>query len=129
MDPATRHAVRSRAKGRCEYCRLPEDALELTFHVEHVIPRQHLGSDDIDNLALACDRCNLNKGPNLSAIDQLTGEIVKLFNPRQDNWENHFRFRLARIEGLTAVGRATARLFQMNATGRVRLRRGIGLVE
>ncbi len=34
MTPAQREAVRQRAGGRCEYCRLPDSA---DFHVEHII--------------------------------------------------------------------------------------------
>jgi len=51
-----------------------------------VVPRQHGGTDDPGNLALACHRCNLRKGPNLTGIDPITGEIVPLFDPRRDRW-------------------------------------------
>ena len=54
MDAALRKVVRQRAGGRCEYCHLPEEFSELSFHVEHIIPRQHGGTDDPENLALAC---------------------------------------------------------------------------
>ena len=55
MDAATRSLVRSRAGDRCEYCgRLQSDAPALRFHVEHIKARQHDGSDDLSNLALAC---------------------------------------------------------------------------
>jgi hypothetical protein len=30
------------------------------------------GSDDPDNLALACHHCNLHKGPNLAGVDPRT---------------------------------------------------------
>jgi hypothetical protein len=75
MEPATRLLVRTRAGNRCEYCLLPQDGCSLTHHIEHIIPRQHEGRDDHDNLALACHRCNLLKGPNLTGIDPITGEI------------------------------------------------------
>jgi 5-methylcytosine-specific restriction endonuclease McrA len=55
MDAATRREVWSRAGSRCEYCGLPQEADPfLTFHVEHVIAKQHGGRDDLSNLALAC---------------------------------------------------------------------------
>jgi 5-methylcytosine-specific restriction endonuclease McrA len=73
MDVIRRQEVRSRAGDACEYCRLPQSAIDRRFHVEHVIARQHGGGDDLDNLALACDRCNLYKGPNLTAIDPQSG--------------------------------------------------------
>jgi 5-methylcytosine-specific restriction endonuclease McrA len=42
-------------------------------HIEQVIARQPGGSDEIDNLALACHRCNLHKGPNLTGVDPSNG--------------------------------------------------------
>ena len=35
------------------------------LHTEHIIPKKHSGSDDIDNLAVECIDCNLRKGSNL----------------------------------------------------------------
>jgi hypothetical protein len=122
MDAAVRNVVRQRAGARCEYCRLPEAALDLPLHVEHIVARQHGGADDLWNLCLACDRCNLYKGPNLTSIDPQSGALVPLFHPRQHSWREHFTFRGAEIIGLTPTGRATVRLLNMNATGRVRLR-------
>ena len=43
MDAATRRLVLRRAGSRCEYCRLPQHAVDLTFHVEHIIAKQHGG--------------------------------------------------------------------------------------
>lgn len=123
MDAATRRRVQKRAGNCCEYCRLPQAAAPvIRFQVEHVRPRQHLGSDAIRNLALACPRCNRYKGPNLSAIDPKTKRIVELFNPRTQDWHVHFEFRGVAIVGLTAVGRATARLLLMNSDDRLKLR-------
>jgi hypothetical protein len=76
----------------------------------------------MSNLALACRRCNLNKGPNLSGLDPETGELTRLFHPRQDIWRAHFVFQQGRITGLTAVGRTTAALLQMNTLDRIELR-------
>lgn len=122
MDQALRNAVWERAQWRCEYCRMPQRAVDATFHIEHIVARQHQGSDDESNLALACDRCNLFKGPNLSSVDQQTGEVVLLFHPRRDCWDDHFELRGDMICGLTAKRRATASLLQMNARARRELR-------
>jgi 5-methylcytosine-specific restriction endonuclease McrA len=55
IDEATRELVRRRADRRCEYGCLHEDDDPLfAFHVEHIIARQHEGSDAPSNLALAC---------------------------------------------------------------------------
>ncbi|HEY1599788.1 MAG TPA: HNH endonuclease signature motif containing protein [Pirellulales bacterium] len=121
MDPTTRQVVPQRANQRCEYCLLPESALDVAFHVEHIMARQHGGADDLENRALACDRCDLSKGPNLSGIDQQTGQIVPLFHSRLQHWQEHFRRRSATIYGLTPTGLATVRLLQMNSASRRQL--------
>ena len=121
--------VRQRANGRCEYCMLSEEASEVAFHIEHIRAKQHGGSDDLSNLALACDRCNFSKGPNLSSVDSETDEIVTLFHPRQDTWCEHFAIQKAEVVGLTPCGRATASLLQMNAPKRVQLRAALGIVD
>ena len=123
IQPAVRQFVGKRAAQRCEYCRLPEHACELPMHVEHIVARQHGGNDDAANLAFACDRCNLYKGPNLSSIDPATGDIVSLFHPRNDVWIDHFAFNGPEIVGLSPTGRATVQLLRMNTERRLRLRK------
>ena len=92
ITPAVRLAVTERAGNRCEYCAIHQDDEPWTrFQVEHVIPRQHGGRDDLWNLALACLHCNVHKGPNLSGIDPETNKIEPLFNPRTDTWADHFQ--------------------------------------
>lgn len=122
MDAATRIQVRQRAGDRCEFCHLPQAYVLVTFHVEHIIPKQHGGSDDADNLGYACNRCNWHKGPNLTGIDPESGQIATLFNPRRQAWEDHFSWHGAAIVGLTPTGRATLQVLQMNASLRLRLR-------
>jgi 5-methylcytosine-specific restriction endonuclease McrA len=76
-----------RAQNACEYCCLhQEDSPLATLHIEHIIPKFHGGSDDIDNLALACIDCNLHKGTNLTGIDPETGALTELFHPRHQEW-------------------------------------------
>ena len=123
MDERLRQFVRERSSHRCEYCRLPQAAEPFfTYHVEHVIARQHGGGDDIGNLALACCHCNSQKGPNLSGLDPESGALVRLFNPRHDEWDQHFERNGVLIVGRTAIGRATVGLLKMNAADRRRLR-------
>lgn len=122
MGTATRQRVRRRAADRCEYCRLPEKFSGLRFHVEHILPKQHGGTDDPANLALACPTCNFHKGTNLSGIDPETGQVTTLFHPRRDRWEEHFSRAEATIVGKSAVGRTTASLLEMNSGDRLRLR-------
>lgn len=123
MDESIRKFVRSRAKGSCEYCRIPDDAVEWPYHVEHIVALQHGGDDRPSNLCWACIHCNLRKGTNLASIDQRSGEQANVFDPRTQRWSDHFVLRGAKIVGLTAIGRCTVRLLRMNDRDRVELRR------
>jgi hypothetical protein len=116
MTAGEREAVRQRAGGRCEYCHLPDAAMAPEdFHVEHVIARKHGGKDTLGNLAWSCIFCNLYKGPNLASFDPDTGKLTRLFNPRQDRWDEHFHLDGPRILGLTAIGRTSIWLLEMNS--------------
>lgn len=115
MRAADRRAVRTRAKGLCEYCRLPEAASGLAFSVDHIVAKQHRGPSTPDNLALACPACNRHKGPNLSGVDPVTNRAVPLFHPRLQRWQDHFRWRGATLEGTTDVGRATVLVLAINS--------------
>src|ERR1022692_3767622 len=119
MDLAARNLVRRRADNRCEYCLLRQESSHLAHHIEHIVARQHGGSDDIDNLALACHRCNLSMGPYLTGVDTESGRIVPLFHPRRDRWAEHFAWRGPRIEGLTDTGRTTVLVLGMNDARRL----------
>jgi hypothetical protein len=122
-----RARVRRRAQQACEYCHLPQRASILPHQIDHIIAQQHLGADEESNLCLCCLRCNLKKGPNIASIDpEARNEynIVALFHPRQQYWQEHFRLQEdRRIVGLTPEGRATARLLDFNAEDRLQLRR------
>jgi hypothetical protein len=122
MNKATAEVVRRRAVGRCEYCGVTEALFPFRFHVEHIIARQHGGSDTVDNLALACGFCNSHKGPNLSGIDPLTGTIVLLFHPRMQVWSEHFAWNGALIAGTTSHGRATVSVLAMNDFRQIAMR-------
>ena len=122
MDSATRDLVHRRAGKQCEYCGLHQEYCELRHHVEHIIARQHGGSEDDENLALACHRCNLHKGPNLTGIDPETGRVTRLFHPRRDRWPEHFAYEGVRITGRSSVGRATVQVLNLNDPRRLELR-------
>jgi 5-methylcytosine-specific restriction endonuclease McrA len=123
MERQTRQFVRERAKDRCEYCGLPQELSPVAqLQIEHIVPCKHGGGDDEQNLALACVDCNLAKSSNLTGIDPVTGEIVELFNPRTENWDEHFMWRGSLLEGRTSVGRTTIRVLNMNDEERQRVR-------
>ncbi len=77
--------------------------------------------DDESNLCLACHWCNFHKGPNLSTI--VDRELVPLFHPRLQRWDDHFVNLEDKIIGTTAIGRGTVELFNMNDEDRRELRR------
>jgi hypothetical protein len=114
MASPLHEVVRVRAGGACEYCRIPEAYYAGIFVVEHVIARQHGGGDELDNLAFACDRCNLHKGPNLAGLDPEGGALTRLFHPRTDSWQEHFDWSGHIVVGRTAVGRTTVYVLAMN---------------
>ena len=123
MNESTKRLVRERAGHRCEYCHLHQDDSPLAaLHIEHILPKKHGGTDDADNLALACIDCNLHKGPNLTGIDPDTDEITELLNPRRHEWEDHLEWKGIFIVGLTAIGRTTVRVFNMNSDDQLSLR-------
>lgn len=92
MEQSLVEQVWRRANGVCEYCLVPQRFDLLTFQIDHVIARKHHGTDDSDNLALACFACNNHKGANIAGIDQDRGDVVRLFHPRRDAWEQHFEW-------------------------------------
>jgi hypothetical protein len=86
------------------------------------VARQHGGATELDNLAWCCQRCNAYKGPNLSGVDPDTSARVSLFHPRRDIWEAHFAWDGLEVVGLTAVGRATVWVLEINSEERLRWR-------
>ncbi len=116
-------AVRLRAGDRCEYCLMRHRWEPFqSYHVEHIIAQQHRGPDTLENLALACRHCNLLKGPNLTSTDPDSDEVVRLYHPRRQLWNEHFLLDAGRIVALTSVGRTTLFLLEMNAPHRLDLR-------
>ena len=121
MDSLTRRHVRERAGHRCEYCQLPEGQSPVAkLQIEHVLPRKHGGNDDPANLALACIACNLHKGANLTGVDPDSTQVVELFNPRTQSWAEHFAWNGCLLAGLSAVGRTTIRVLDINSKDRIR---------
>lgn len=117
-----RRLVYNRARGKYEYCLRHESDSVLPHQPDHITSRRHNGQTTADNLALACSVCNLLKGPEVAAIDPLTGLAARFFHPRIDRWSDHFQLVGGQIIGLTAEGRVTAELLQFNREDLVELR-------
>ncbi|MGF1574536.1 MAG: HNH endonuclease [Cyanophyceae cyanobacterium] len=111
-----RQAIRERANFVCEYCHSPERLSANRFTVDHVIPKSLGGSDALDNLALACRRCNERRYNFVASVDPETQAIVPIFNPRQQKWSDHFVWlnQGIVIEGKTPIGRATCLRIDLN---------------
>ncbi len=120
---AVRQLVFDRAGGRCEYCLLPQSAVAHQHEPDHIIPLQHDGRTEVDNIALACFRCNRHKGPNVGSFDPETGELVPFYNPRTQTWPDHFQLDGPIIHPLTPQGRVTVKILRLNDAARVEERR------
>jgi hypothetical protein len=101
--------IRAAARNRCGYCLSPQQLVMARLEIEHIIPVSKGGSSDESNLWLACPLCNGHKAGKTNEIDPLTGETVALFDPRNQNWTEHFAWSKEgiRIIGKTPTGRAT----------------------
>jgi hypothetical protein len=125
IPAALRREVVARARNRCEYCGIPDDATFVSHEVDHVIAERHGGKTVRENLAYSCFRCNRLKGTDLTSIDPQTGKITRLFNPRTDKWNRHFRLgdpESAVIEPISAIGRTTALFLRFNDNEWIALR-------
>ena len=106
--------IRRQAKNRCGYCILPQSLNPGWLEIEHILATANGGTDDEENLWLACRLCNGYKGSQKKAVDPKTGKKVSLFNPRKDDWNRHFEWKKKRIAGRTACGRATVSALKLN---------------
>lgn len=96
----------------------------IPFHIEHILPKKHGGTDDPKMLAWSCNYCNLCKSSNLSGRDVMTGRITVLFNPRRQSWKRHFSSEGPQLlVGLISCGRATIAVMNINAKHRIELRK------
>jgi hypothetical protein len=86
----------------------------------------HGGTDDVENLVLACIDCNLHKGTNLTGIDPQTSQLTELFHPRRENWDEHLELQGVYLVGKTATGRTTIRVLDMNSDDQIALRSSMG---
>lgn len=117
--------VAERAVYRCEYCHAPESVFNFPFEVEHILPQARGGSDNLENLALACHACNLFKSAFETGQDEESQAEVALFHPRRDTWTQHFGVNTehATIFGRTPIGRATVARLQINRPRHIAARR------
>jgi hypothetical protein len=101
---------------RCAYCHTLQDVSGQRMVPDHIRPESKGGERRFDNLCFSCRLCNEFKGSQTTGTDPLTGETVALFHPRRQSWKDHFVWEEdgTRVNGLTAVGRATILTLQIN---------------
>jgi hypothetical protein len=116
IPKALRDRVANDARHRCGYCLTVETVVGTPMDIDHILPQARGGTNDEANLWLACALCNSHKGDKLTAIDPLSGESVRLFDPRRQAWVDHFAWSsdAVRIVGLTPTGRATVSALNLN---------------
>lgn len=115
ISDSLRQLVSERANYRCEYCRLLESNSFFSFHIDHIVSLKHDGKTSPENLALACQICNLNKGSDIATFLKNLNDPVRFFNPRNEVWGEHFE---ASDSGLllakSLIRKATIKVLKLN---------------
>ncbi len=116
ISTALRQRVAESFRFRCAYCHTSQRVVGPFLEIDHILPEAHGGTADEENLCLACPMCNSHKADKHEALDPESGQLVPLFNPRQDKWREHFEWveEATVIQGKTSIGRATVEALRMN---------------
>ena len=101
---------------QCAYCQTTVENSGQPLTVDHIWPESQGGPTSFENLCFSCRRCNEFKGAATTGRDPATGQVVPLFHPRRERWNEHFEWDKSgtHIHGLTPVGRATIGVLNMN---------------
>jgi hypothetical protein len=102
---------------------MPQSGTVLPHESDHIRSQKHGGPTTLENLCWACAWCNSFKGTDVAAFVPVTNELVRLFNPRTDTWEDHFYWEGPIIRGKTPVGLAVIELLRLNRPERADHRR------
>jgi HNH endonuclease len=116
ISQEVRTRVRASANNQCGYCQSLQRYVLGILEIEHIIPKAAGGSDEEENLWLACRLCNSYKGAKTQGKDPESDRNINLFNPRLQKWTSHFAWINdgTHIMGITACGRATVLAMQLN---------------
>jgi hypothetical protein len=125
MNVSLVRLIWERAEGRCEYCKIPQEADDRPFEIDHIISRKHQGPTVASNLALSCFRCNSFKGSDIGGREGKSRTLTPLFHPRRHKWTKHFQWQGPYLVGRTPIGRVTVAILQINDPLRVELREGL----
>lgn len=119
MARSLRETASERARDLCEYCQVPQAFDVNPFQLDHVRAEKHGGVTSLSNLAWCCFLCNSYKGPNVAGYDPETQSLERLFNPRTDDWDEHYRWDGPILVGRTTIGRTTIDVLRINLYERV----------
>ena len=116
IPKAVRQQVLSEAEHRCEYCLTSSRLIGMPLVIDHITPKSLDGEDERKNLAASCYRCNEFKGAKTQCIDNVTGELTTLFNPRTQVWIENFKWinGASEVVGITPTGRVTVSTLRLN---------------
>jgi hypothetical protein len=125
IPPALRLLVIQQAGNRCGYCLAEQELLYAPLEFEHLQPRSRGGLTTQENLWLACRMCNGFKSDQTEYVDPDSRQVVRLFDPRRDDWWSHFRWSDdgAEIIGISPTGRATVIALQLYTLEHMKTRR------
>jgi len=125
VPTALRQRIAEAARFRCGYCLTSRHIVGPLLEIDHITPQARGGTDDEDNLFLACPMCNSHKADRVEAVDPESGMTVPLFNPRVEQWNDHFEWTEEGtvIRGKTPKGRATVAMLNVNHPDIVSARR------
>ena len=73
VSEVVRARVRAQARNRCGYCRSRQQYVLGLLEIDHIVPTARGGTDEEENLWLACRLCNGFKGTQTHARDPVTG--------------------------------------------------------
>ena len=116
IPKSLRRTIFQQSRFRCDYCLASQHILGPLLEIDHIIPVAVGGISEESNLWLACPLCNGAKSDLIQGTDPISGETARFFNPRTDNWQEHFHWleNGSKIQGKTAKGRATVLALKMN---------------
>lgn len=125
IPTSLRRLVTEHFHHRCGYCQTSELIVGASFTVDHILPEALGGLTRLENLCLACWPCNLRKGKRIVALDPVSKARVRLFHPRLEVWNEHFRWDADGLlmVGVTPTGRTTVYALNTNDRERVNSRR------
>lgn len=125
ISEKTKAGIRQLAKNRCGYCLSGQEFVWDILEIDHIIPLSKGGEDSKQNLWLICSTCNNSKYNKTEAFDFKTEQNAPLFNPRLQNWYEHFEWSKdgTKIIGKTKTGRATVTALNLNRERFIKVRK------